>query len=116
MLEGVLARGDRRLGKAILRAYEKGALFDAWSDRFNNQIWMEALEETGLDFHFYAIRERALDEVLPWDFIDAGVSKEFLKREYENALAGKVTPNCRQRCSGCGAAKYGGGVCVENKD
>lgn len=77
---------------------------------------MEAFAECGVDFHFYTTRERELDEIFPWDFIDAGVTKEFLKREWKNAVEGKVTPNCRQQCSGCGAKSYGGGVCVENKN
>lgn len=116
VLEGVLARGDRRLGKVIRRAYEKGCIFDAWSDFFDNEKWMEAFAETGIDPDFYTLRERSMDEIFPWDFIDAGVTKEFLKREYENALAGNVTKNCRLQCSGCGAGKYQGGVCVENKN
>ncbi len=115
VLEGVFARGDRKLGRAILKAYEKGSLFDAWSDKFDNGIWMDVFAETGIDPGFYTLRERTEDEVFPWDFIDAGVTKTFLRREYENALAGKVTKNCRDFCSGCGAAKYQGGVCVENK-
>lgn len=116
VLEGVLARGDRRLGKVIRRAYEKGCIFDAWSDFFDNEKWMEAFVETRIDPDFYTLRERSMDEIFPWDFIDAGVTKEFLKREYENALAGNVTKNCRLQCSGCGAGKYQGGVCVENKN
>lgn len=75
---------------------------------------MEAFKTCGVDIDFYTIRERSLDELFPWDFIDAGVSKNFLKREWQNALDAKVTPNCRMKCSGCGAAKYGGGVCFEN--
>lgn len=114
VLEGVLARGDRRLSKVILRAYEKGCIFDAWSDFFDNDAWQKAFTEVGIDPEFYTLRERSLDEIFPWDFIDAGVTKEFLKREYETALAGKVTKNCRMQCSGCGAGKYQGGVCVEN--
>ena len=116
VLEGVLARGDRRLSQVILRAYEKGCIFDAWSDFFDNDAWQKAFAEAGIDPEFYTIRERSLDEIFPWDFIDAGVTKEFLKREYETALAGKVTKNCRMQCSGCGAGKYQGGVCVENKN
>ncbi len=116
VLEGVLARGDRKLGKAILQAYRKGCLFDAWSDMFDNEKWMEAFAETGIDPDFYTLRERALDEIFPWDFIDAGVTKDFLKREYANALAEKVTKNCRMQCNGCGVGKYKGGVCVENKN
>ena len=76
---------------------------------------METMEENGLDYHFYTTRKRELDEFFPWDFIDIGVTKEFLKREWNNAMAEKVTPNCRQKCSGCGAAKFGGGVCYESK-
>ncbi|MDE6904255.1 MAG: TIGR03960 family B12-binding radical SAM protein [Lachnospiraceae bacterium] len=112
VLEGILARGDRRLGQVIQAAYEKGCIFDAWSDFFDNEKWMEAFLETGIDPDFYTLRERSLDEILPWDFIDAGVTKEFLKREYENALKETVTPNCRETCSGCGAAGFGGGVCL----
>lgn len=116
VLEGILARGDRKLSAVILRAYEKGCMFDAWSDFFNYDAWIEAFEETGADPDFYTVRERSLDEILPWDFIDAGVTKEFLKREYAHALEGVVTKNCRQQCSGCGAGKYQGGVCIENTD
>ncbi|MBO5372041.1 MAG: TIGR03960 family B12-binding radical SAM protein [Lachnospiraceae bacterium] len=116
VLEGILARGDRRLGKALLAAYENGCLFDAWSDFFDNEKWMDAFAKTGIDPDFYTLRERALDEIFPWDFIDAGVTKDFLKREYANALAEKVTPNCRMQCNGCGVGKYKGGVCVENKN
>lgn len=114
VLEGILARGDRKLSAVILRAYEKGCMFDAWSDFFNYDAWIEAFEETGVDPGFYTVRERPLDEILPWDFIDSGVTKEFLKREYAHALEGVVTKNCRQQCSGCGAGKYQGGVCIEN--
>ena len=114
VLEGILARGDRKLSAVILRAYEKGCMFDAWSDFFKYDAWIEAFEETGVDPGFYTVRERPLDEILPWDFIDSGVTKEFLKREYAHALEGVVTKNCRQQCSGCGAGKYQGGVCIEN--
>ena len=115
VLEGFLARGDRRCADVILKAYQKGALYDAWSESFHYDIWKEAFKETGIDIEFYTLRERSTDEILPWDFIDAGVSKNFLKREWQNALDEKVTPNCRQKCSGCGAAKYGGGVCFEKR-
>ena len=97
-------------------AYEKGSLFDAWSDQFDHKIWIKAFEESGIDPDFYTTRERLAEEIFPWDFIDAGVTKEFLWREYGRALAGEVTKNCRTSCSGCGAAKYQGGVCVEDKD
>ena len=112
VLEGILARGDRRLGEAILAAYEKGCIFDAWSDYFDNEKWMDAFVKSGIDPDFYTLRERPTDEILPWDFIDAGVTKEFLKREYENALKETVTLNCKEKCSGCGAGRFGGGVCL----
>lgn len=116
VLEGVFARGDRRVSAAIERAYEKGALFDAWSEYFDNTRWLEAFAETGVDISFYTLRTRELDELLPWDFIDAGVTKEFLQREWKRACDGVVTPNCRMNCSGCGARKYGGGVCFEDQN
>mgnify|MGYP001297194045 CR=1 FL=1 len=115
VLEGVLARGDRRVGAVIEEAYHRGAIYDSWSEFFKNEVWMEAFKTCGVDIDFYTTRERSLDELFPWDFIDAGVSKAFLKREWQNALDEKVTPNCRQKCSGCGAAKYGGGVCFEKR-
>ena len=115
VLEGILARGDRRIGKVIYDVYKKGCIYDAWTEFFNYEAWMETMEENGLDYHFYTTRKRELDEIFPWDFIDIGVTKEFLKREWNNAMAEKVTPNCRQKCSGCGAAKFGGGVCYESK-
>ena len=116
VLEGFLARGDRRCSKVILKAYEKGALYDAWSESFHYDIWKEAFKETGVDIEFYTLRERSTDEILPWDFIDAGVTKKFLIHEWEQAKKETVTPNCRQKCSGCGAMRYGGGVCYEGKN
>ena len=116
VLEGFLARGDRRCSKVILKAYEKGALYDAWSESFHYDIWKEAFKETGVDIEFYTLRERSTDEILPWDFIDAGVTKKFLIREWEQAKAETVTPNCRQKCAGCGVLKYKGGVCCESKN
>lgn len=116
VLEGVLARGDRRVGKVILNAYRKGCLYDAWSETFRNDLWMEAFDEEGIDIMFYTKRERDLEEVLPWDFIDVGVSKEFFKREWQRAKDQVVTPNCRMACQGCGAAVFGGGVCFEAKN
>ena len=115
VLEGVLARGDRRVAAVIEEAYRQGAIYDSWSEYFNNDIWMKAFETCGVDIDFYTTRERSLDEVFPWDFIDAGVTKDFLKREWANAQAETVTPNCRMRCSGCGVRKYGGGVCFEER-
>ena len=116
VLEGVLARGDRKTGALIEEAYKNGAIYDSWSEYFDNRIWMKAFETCGLSVDFYTTRERSLDEVFPWDFIDAGVSKEFLKREWLNAIDEKLTPNCRQRCSACGGMRFGGGVCYESKN
>ncbi|MCI9138623.1 MAG: TIGR03960 family B12-binding radical SAM protein [Lachnospiraceae bacterium] len=113
-LEGVLARGDRRVGKVILSAYKKGSIFDAWTEHFHESNWLEAFSENHISIDFYNTRERDLDEILPWDFIDTGVTKEFLKREWEKALKEQETPNCKESCSGCGARKFGGGVCYEN--
>ena len=116
IIEGVLARGDRRLSKVIQHVYEHGGMFDAWSEYFDAEKWKRAFEETGVDPDFYTTRARAEDEIFPWDFIDAGVSKEFLLREWRRSQDGAVTPNCRERCSGCGANRYRGGVCYENPD
>lgn len=113
VLEGVLARGDRRVGAVIEEAYRTGAIYDSWSEYFKNDVWMRAFETCGVDIGFYTTRERSLDEVFPWDFIDAGVSKEFLIREWNHAVKEEVTPNCRQRCSGCGARDFGCGICYE---
>lgn len=115
ILEGILARGDRKISDVIVRAYEKGALFDSWSEYFHPEFWREAFAECEIDTDFYTVRERKDDEIFPWDFIDAGVSKKFLLREWKHAQEEKVTPNCRMQCSGCGAGKYQGGVCVESK-
>lgn len=112
VLEGILARGDRRIGAVILKAYEKGSIFDAWSEYFDYARWMEAFRECSIDPDFYTMRERPLDEIFPWDFIDTGVTKEFLIREWQNAKNASVTPNCRMRCSGCGVKKFDAGVCT----
>ena len=114
VLEGVMARGDRRVGRVIEEAYRLGCLFDSWTESFRSDLWMQAFENTGVDIAFYNLRERKEDELFPWDFIDIGVSRKFLYREWERAMAEEVTPNCRMQCSGCGAAKFGGGVCYEN--
>ena len=116
VLEGVFARGDRKTAAVIKEAYRLGCLYDSWSDQFDNEKWMQAFENTGIDIAFYNHRERPLDEVFPWDFIDIGVTKEFLKREWNQAMNAEVTPNCRMKCSGCGVAKWKGGVCVESKN
>jgi len=111
-LEAILARGDRRLSKTLIRAWEKGCKFDGWSELFDYDKWMEALLETEVQGDFYALRERELDEVLPWDFIDSGVSKKYLIREYEKAKAQELTRDCRLGCTGCGINKsFSGGVC-----
>ena len=115
ILEGILARGDRRLGKVLLRAYEKGCLYDSWSESFHYSLWLETFEEMKVDVDFYTTRERSYEEILPWDFIDCGVTKEFLWREWETAQSERVTKNCRSGCAGCGAMKFGGGVCFEDK-
>ena len=114
VLEGILARGDRKISDAILKVYENGGYFDAWSEYFDYDRWLDAFKECGIDPDFYTKRERSLDEIFPWDFIDIGVSKDFMKREWKNVLAESVTPNCRMRCSACGAKQFGGGVCYEN--
>lgn len=113
VLEGVLARGDRRLSKVLLKVYEKGCFYDAWSEYFHNEKWLEAFTECGLSMDFYAFRERSVDELLPWDFIDCGVTKEFLKREWEKAKGEEVSENCREKCQGCGASRFGCGICLE---
>lgn len=116
VLEGVFARGDRKVGRAILNAYKKGCLYDAWSEYFDYEKWLLAFEEEGLSIDFYTTRTRSLDELLPWDFINIGVTKDFLKREWDKALKEETTQNCRMGCSGCGALVYEGGVCFENQD
>lgn len=116
VLEGVLARGDRRIGPVLVKAYEKGCLFDAWSEHYKNEVWMEAFAQCGVDPDFYTVRERALDEIFPWDFIDCGVTKEFLKREWMRAQQETVSPNCRVQCQGCGANRFDCGVCLETKE
>lgn len=116
VLEGVMARGDRRISRVIEEAYRLGCLFDSWTESFHNDLWMQAFENTGTDIAFYNLRKREKDELFPWDFIDIGVSRKFLYREWERAMAEEVTPNCRVQCSGCGAAKYGGGVCFEGEN
>ncbi len=107
LLEAALSRGDRRLGKVIYRAWQLGSTFDAWDEHFNYAHWLDAFEEAGLEPGFYAQRERSLDEVLPWDHIDVGVTTDFLKREYQRAIGGKETPDCRyQSCSVCGLERW----------
>lgn len=116
ILEGVLARGDRRLSKTIYDVYKKGAIFDAWTEFFDMNRYMETFAQNNVDIEFYTARQRALDEIFPWEHLDAGVSRKFLEKEWLRAKEGVVTPNCRMNCSGCGAAAYGGGVCFETKN
>lgn len=113
MLEGVFARGDRRCAALLEGAYQDGCMFDSWSEFFRGDIWQKQFEKTGLSMEFYTSRERDKEELFPWDFIDAGISREFLYREYEKSRQGIVTLNCRQKCAGCGAAAFHGGVCYE---
>ena len=113
VLEGLLARGDRRLCKYIETVYKKGRIFDAWTDFFKRDVWFDTIKEMGIDLDFYNFRERGADEIFPWDFIDVGVTRKFLRREYEKALQGIITPNCRAGCAGCGAFDFHGGVCFE---
>ena len=115
VLEGILARGDRKLNQAILRAYEKGCMYDAWSEYYKNDIWMETFEECGIDISFYTTRARGDDESFPWDFLDCGVTKQFLLREWHRAQEESVTPNCKMQCQGCGAASFQTGICMEKK-
>ena len=110
-MEAVLARGDRRLCRVIETAWRSGCKFDSWDDYFNYDKWMDAFNECGIDPHFYANRKREYDEVFPWDHMDVGVRKEFLIEENKRAHSGLTTPNCREKCAGCGAAKLNGGKC-----
>ena len=110
-MEGVLARGDRRLSKVIELAWKKGCKFDSWDDQFKYDMWMEAFEEAGLDPSFYANRRRDFDEILPWDHLDYGISKAFLINENKKAHESITTPHCRIKCAGCGSNKLNGGKC-----
>ena len=107
-LEAIFARGDRRLAPAIALAVEEGMMFDAWVEYFDYEKWMDIFKRCGIDTDFYTTRGFGLDEVLPWDIIDCGVTKEFLLREREKAYKEKTTPSCMDKCSGCGANKLGG--------
>ncbi|SFU80452.1 TIGR03960 family B12-binding radical SAM protein [Butyrivibrio sp. INlla21] len=115
MMEGVLARGDRRLNEVILKAYKKGCIFDAWGEYFKFDVWMDVFKKCGVDPFFYTTRVREDDEIFPWDIINPGVTKAFLLREWKTALSGKKSSNCRQQCLGCGAASYGVGVCFKER-
>jgi len=114
LLEATLSRGDRRIGQVLYKVWQKGAKFDSWSEYMKFDRWMEAFADCGLRADFYNSRERSLDEILPWDHVDIGVTRKFLENEYKKALAGELTPNCMVKCSGCGVTVYGGGICVDN--
>lgn len=114
-IEAVFARGDRKLNAVMEKALEKGFHFDGWGDCFSIEKWLEIFDECGIDPDFYACRQRDFDEILPWDFLDYGVTKDFLKKECEKAYKDTTTPHCRLKCSNCGANKYGGGVCFERR-
>lgn len=113
VVEGVFARGDRRISGAIKYAYENGCLFDAWNETYKHEVWMSAFEKYGAGLDFYVFRERNEDEVFPWDFIDCGVTKSYLRREWNNAKNEKVTDNCNEKCAGCGAFSYECGICLK---
>ena len=110
-IECILSRGDRRLGKVIEEVWRSGARLEAWSDFFNYDRWVNALSRCGVDASFYTTRERGEDEVMPWDHIDMGVTKAHLRREYDRAFEGVLSPDCRAGCVGCGAKKLTGGAC-----
>ena len=114
-LEGVFARGDRRLGKVIYTAWKNGCVMDGWSEFFKYDTWLDAFESCGLDPDFYAARERSFEETLPWDHIDIGVTKEFLIREANRAKMGKTTRNCMESCNKCGAENWDCGICIKEK-
>ena len=109
VMEGVFARGDRRLSKVILKAYQNGCMFDAWTESFHFEPWVEAFKSCNISMEFYYNRERDFDELLPWDFIDTCVTKEFLINEWKKAHEATVTKNCKMQCSGCGANSFKGG-------
>ncbi|HHD2714492.1 TIGR03960 family B12-binding radical SAM protein [Clostridium perfringens] len=113
-MEAVLARGDRKLCDVLIKAYEKGAKFDGWSEYFDFELWQEALAECNVDGDFYVYRQRSYDEILPWDFIDIGVTRKYLERENEKAKTGEPTQNCRKGCTGCGVnVNFKDGECFE---
>ncbi len=110
-LEGVFARGDRRLGDVLEAAYKNGCTFDSWDDKFNGAGWDNAFESCGIDTSFYTSRDRSYNEILPWDHINSGIRKSFLMNEYEKAKRAETTQHCRQQCAGCGSNKLNGGKC-----
>lgn len=115
VLEGVFARGDRKVADVILKAYEKGCIYDAWGEYFKYQTWVDCFQECNVDMDFYTTRTRSDEEIFPWDFLDCGVNRAFLLREWKRAAEAVVTPNCKMQCQGCGAARFGGGICFEQR-
>ena len=112
-LEAVLARGDRKIGKVIETAWRKGCNLDSWDEHFKFDVWMDSFAECGVEPEFYANRTRSYDEVMPWDIFDYAVTKKFIINENKKAHESITTPNCRQKCSGCGANCLKGGACFE---
>jgi hypothetical protein len=111
-MEAVFARGDRRLCDVLIKAWELGCKFDGWDQYFKFDTWMKAFSETGVDPDFYSVRRRELDETLPWDHIDVGVTKKYLRSEYKKSLKAELTRDCRTACTGCGInLLQEGGVC-----
>ncbi|MBR1472203.1 MAG: TIGR03960 family B12-binding radical SAM protein, partial [Lachnospiraceae bacterium] len=115
IIEGVFARGDRKVAAAIEHAYKNGALFDAWTEQFSYERWMEAFAAAGVDYGNYIFRERGEEELFPWEIIDCGVSREYLLREWRMARAETKSSNCREKCTGCGCASYQCGICVSER-
>lgn len=116
LIEGLLSRGDRRIGKLLIKAWEKGARFDGWTEYFNYERWLESAKDVGLDIDFYSSRKREYDEILAWDFIDIGVDKKYLIKEHRKALKGELTKDCRQACNNCGVSKFfESGECLDIK-
>jgi radical SAM superfamily enzyme YgiQ (UPF0313 family) len=116
VVEAVLAKGDRRLNKVIYNVWKNGGKFDSWGEFFSYDRWMKAFEDEGVDYKYYAEREMNIDEKLAWEHINVLVTKNYFKSEYEKSMQGIVTSNCRQDCSGCGAACMGTGVCFERNE
>ena len=114
-LEAAFARGDRRLSQVLETAFKKGCKFDSWNECFNLEKWEESFNECGIDPKFYSERQRAFDEINPWDHLDYAVTKDFLIKENKLAHSENTTPNCREKCSACGANCYKEGVCFEKR-
>lgn len=111
IMEGIFARGDRRLSSIIYEAYKNGCMYDAWSEYYKHDVWMKAFDDLNLDPGFYIYRERTKEEIFPWDFIDIGVRKDYLYKEWQNAQNGIVTENCKNKCGACGSYVFECGIC-----